>query len=183
MNRTSASSWTRPTSTRDDTGHETMISMAVRSRGSRRPHVLEAYGMAGLRVGYAIAHESTIKELDKFHGERFGLELQRRPRGARARRGGPGTSQRASGTNRLGRSPSSGSPIVATSDRRAGELHLRRRGDAGRGLPGRLRQGRHQVGRPFRRFDPAASRLEPWTNAARGQVFDRVLSAAVQAAK
>jgi histidinol-phosphate aminotransferase len=27
----------------------------------------KAYGMAGLRVGYAIAHENTIKELDKFH--------------------------------------------------------------------------------------------------------------------
>ncbi len=49
-------------------GHETMIPMAV-----QEPRLIvartfsKAYGMAGLRVGYAIAHENTIKELDKFH--------------------------------------------------------------------------------------------------------------------
>jgi histidinol-phosphate aminotransferase len=49
-------------------GHETMIPMAV-----QEPRLIvartfsKAYGMAGLRVGYAIAHESTIKELEKFH--------------------------------------------------------------------------------------------------------------------
>jgi histidinol-phosphate aminotransferase len=49
-------------------GHETMIPMAV-----QEPRLIvartfsKAYGMAGLRVGYAVAHESTIKELDKFH--------------------------------------------------------------------------------------------------------------------
>jgi histidinol-phosphate aminotransferase len=49
-------------------GHETMIPMAV-----KEPRLIvartfsKAYGMAGLRVGYAIAHESTIKELEKFH--------------------------------------------------------------------------------------------------------------------
>jgi histidinol-phosphate aminotransferase len=49
-------------------GHETMIPMAV-----QEPRLIvartfsKAYGMAGLRVGYAVAHENTIKELDKFH--------------------------------------------------------------------------------------------------------------------
>jgi histidinol-phosphate aminotransferase len=49
-------------------GHQTMIPMAV-----QEPRLIvartfsKAYGMAGLRVGYAIAHENTIKELDKFH--------------------------------------------------------------------------------------------------------------------
>ncbi|MGH9319252.1 MAG: pyridoxal phosphate-dependent aminotransferase [Vicinamibacteria bacterium] len=49
-------------------GHETMIGMAV-----KEPRLIvartfsKAYGMAGLRVGYAVAHENTIKELDKFH--------------------------------------------------------------------------------------------------------------------
>jgi histidinol-phosphate aminotransferase len=49
-------------------GHETMIPMAV-----TEPRLIvartfsKAYGMAGLRVGYAIAHENTIKELEKFH--------------------------------------------------------------------------------------------------------------------
>jgi histidinol-phosphate aminotransferase len=49
-------------------GHETMIPMAI-----QEPRLIvartfsKAYGMAGLRVGYAVAHENTIKELDKFH--------------------------------------------------------------------------------------------------------------------
>ena len=49
-------------------GHETMIPMAI-----QEPRMVvartfsKAYGMAGLRVGYAIAHEDTIKELEKFH--------------------------------------------------------------------------------------------------------------------
>ena len=49
-------------------GHETMIPMAV-----QEPRLIvartfsKAYGMAGLRVGYAVAHEKTIKELDKFN--------------------------------------------------------------------------------------------------------------------
>jgi histidinol-phosphate aminotransferase len=49
-------------------GHETMIPMAI-----QEPRLIvartfsKAYGMAGLRVGYAVAHESTIKELEKFH--------------------------------------------------------------------------------------------------------------------
>lgn len=49
-------------------GHETLIPMAV-----QEPRLIvsrtfsKAYGMAGLRVGYAIAHEKTIEELEKFH--------------------------------------------------------------------------------------------------------------------
>ena len=49
-------------------GHETMIPTAVEN-----PRLIvartfsKAYGMAGLRVGYAIAHEDTIAELDEFH--------------------------------------------------------------------------------------------------------------------
>ncbi len=49
-------------------GHETMIPMAVRN-----PRLIvartfsKAYGMAGLRVGYAIAHEDTVAELGEFH--------------------------------------------------------------------------------------------------------------------
>jgi histidinol-phosphate aminotransferase len=49
-------------------GHETMIPMAI-----QEPRLIvartfsKAYGMAGLRVGYAIAHEDTIKDLSKFH--------------------------------------------------------------------------------------------------------------------
>jgi histidinol-phosphate aminotransferase len=49
-------------------GHETMIPMAV-----QEPRLIvartfsKAYGMAGLRMGYAIAHADTIKELEKFN--------------------------------------------------------------------------------------------------------------------
>ena len=49
-------------------GHETMIEAAL-----DEPRLIvartfsKAYGMAGLRVGYAIAHEDTIKELAKYH--------------------------------------------------------------------------------------------------------------------
>jgi histidinol-phosphate aminotransferase len=49
-------------------GHETMIPMAI-----QEPRLIvartfsKAYGMAGLRVGYAVAHENTIKEIEKFH--------------------------------------------------------------------------------------------------------------------
>lgn len=49
-------------------GHETLAPMAV-----QEPRLIvartfsKAYGMAGLRVGYAIAHEKTIEELSKFH--------------------------------------------------------------------------------------------------------------------
>ena len=49
-------------------GHETMIPTAIEN-----PRLIvartfsKAYGMAGLRVGYAIAHEDTIAELDEFH--------------------------------------------------------------------------------------------------------------------
>ena len=52
-------------------GHETMISTAIEN-----PRLIvartfsKAYGMAGLRVGYAIAHEDTIAELGEFpHGQ------------------------------------------------------------------------------------------------------------------
>ena len=49
-------------------GYETLIPMAV-----EEPRLIvartfsKAYGMAGLRVGYAIAHEKTIEELKKIH--------------------------------------------------------------------------------------------------------------------
>lgn len=49
-------------------GHETMIPLALDN-----PRVIvartfsKAYGMAGLRVGYAIAHEDTIAHLREFH--------------------------------------------------------------------------------------------------------------------
>ena len=49
-------------------GHETMIPMAIEN-----PRVIvartfsKAYGMAGLRIGYAIAHEDTVAELGEFH--------------------------------------------------------------------------------------------------------------------
>ena len=49
-------------------GHETLASLAV-----TEPRLIvartfsKAYGMAGLRIGYAIAHEKTIEELSKFH--------------------------------------------------------------------------------------------------------------------
>ena len=49
-------------------GHETMIPMALEN-----PRVIvartfsKAYGMAGLRIGYAIAHEDTVAELGEFH--------------------------------------------------------------------------------------------------------------------
>ncbi len=49
-------------------GHETMIPMAIEN-----PRLIvartfsKAYGMAGLRIGYAIAHEDTIAELGEFH--------------------------------------------------------------------------------------------------------------------
>ena len=49
-------------------GHETLIPTAIEN-----PRLIvartfsKAYGMAGLRVGYAIAHEDTIAELDEFH--------------------------------------------------------------------------------------------------------------------
>ena len=49
-------------------GHETLIPTAIQN-----PRLIvartfsKAYGMAGLRVGYAIAHEDTIAELDEFH--------------------------------------------------------------------------------------------------------------------
>lgn len=49
-------------------GHETMIPLAV-----QEPRMIvartfsKAYGMAGLRIGYAIAHPDTIKELQEFH--------------------------------------------------------------------------------------------------------------------
>ncbi len=49
-------------------GHETMIPLALEN-----PRVIvartfsKAYGMAGLRIGYAIAHEDTIAELSEFH--------------------------------------------------------------------------------------------------------------------
>jgi histidinol-phosphate aminotransferase len=49
-------------------GHETMIPMAI-----QEPRLIvartfsKAYGMAGLRIGYGIAHEDTIKELEKFN--------------------------------------------------------------------------------------------------------------------
>ena len=49
-------------------GHKTMIEAAL-----DEPRLIvartfsKAYGMAGLRVGYAIAHEDTIKELSKYH--------------------------------------------------------------------------------------------------------------------
>ena len=49
-------------------GHETMIPQAIEN-----PRLIvartfsKAYGMAGLRIGYAIAHEDTVKELSKFH--------------------------------------------------------------------------------------------------------------------
>ena len=52
----------------DDPGHETMIPMALEN-----PRVIvartfsKAYGMAGLRIGYAIAHEDTVAELGEFH--------------------------------------------------------------------------------------------------------------------
>ena len=49
-------------------GHETMIPLAI-----QEPRVIvartfsKAYGMAGLRIGYAIAHEDTIAEMKNFH--------------------------------------------------------------------------------------------------------------------
>ncbi len=49
-------------------GHETMIPQAL-----QEPRLIvartfsKAYGMAGLRIGYAIAHEDTIAELSEFH--------------------------------------------------------------------------------------------------------------------
>ncbi|HSF16428.1 MAG TPA: aminotransferase class I/II-fold pyridoxal phosphate-dependent enzyme [Vicinamibacteria bacterium] len=49
-------------------GHETLIPMAV-----SEPRLIvartfsKAYGMAGLRIGYAIAHEKTIEKLSEFH--------------------------------------------------------------------------------------------------------------------
>jgi len=49
-------------------GHKTMMEMAI-----NEPRLIvartfsKAYGMAGLRVGYAIAHEDTIKELAKYN--------------------------------------------------------------------------------------------------------------------
>ncbi len=49
-------------------GHETMIEAAL-----EEPRLIvartfsKAYGMAGLRIGYAIAHEDTVKELSKYH--------------------------------------------------------------------------------------------------------------------
>lgn len=49
-------------------GHETMIPLALEN-----PRVIvartfsKAYGMAGLRIGYAIAHADTIAELGEFH--------------------------------------------------------------------------------------------------------------------
>lgn len=49
-------------------GHETMIEAAL-----DEPRIIvartfsKAYGMAGLRIGYAIAHEDTIKELAKYN--------------------------------------------------------------------------------------------------------------------
>ncbi len=49
-------------------GHEPMIPLAIEN-----PRLIvartfsKAYGMAGLRIGYAIAHEDTVKELTKFH--------------------------------------------------------------------------------------------------------------------
>ena len=48
--------------------HETLVPLAV-----TEPRLIvartfsKAYGMAGLRIGYAIAHEKTIQELRKFH--------------------------------------------------------------------------------------------------------------------
>ena len=67
--RTSASWWTRAYIDYVTTpGHETMIPTAIEN-----PRIIvartfsKAYGMAGLRVGYAIAHEDTIAELDEFH--------------------------------------------------------------------------------------------------------------------
>lgn len=49
-------------------GHETLIPMAV-----QEPRLIvartfsKAYGMAGLRMGYGIAHADTVKELEKFN--------------------------------------------------------------------------------------------------------------------
>ncbi len=49
-------------------GHETMIPAAIQN-----PRLVvartfsKAYGMAGLRIGYAVAHEDTIAELGEFH--------------------------------------------------------------------------------------------------------------------
>ena len=68
-------------------GHETMIPQAIEN-----PRLIvartfsKAYGMAGLRIGYAIAHEDTVKELSKFHmGNAVSeLELCRRHRSASA---------------------------------------------------------------------------------------------------
>ncbi len=51
-----------------DSDHETMIPLALED-----PRVIvartfsKAYGMAGLRLGYAVAHEDTIKELAAWH--------------------------------------------------------------------------------------------------------------------
>ena len=141
-------------------GHETMIPAAIEN-----PRLIvartfsKAYGMAGLRVGYAIAHEDTIAELDEFHLGNLGQHpgAGRRQRRARARQGGPRLPPEREEAQRRGaglhhqvlRRPR------PERHRRPDELHLRGRGDAHRAVPGGLRRRR----RPCRAAVPAA--LDP----------------------
>ena len=125
-------------------GYETMIPLAIEN-----PRVVVArtfskcFGMAGLRIGYAIGHKDTIKKMADWDG--IGavnvLGLQRRARALSLRQGVPGRREEAQH-----RGARVHAEVVPRSrlqaDRFADQLHVRGHQASGRGVPRRLRQGK-----------------------------------------
>ncbi len=141
--------------------HDTHIALAVEN-----PRVVvartfsKAYGMAGLRLGYAVGHSDTIKKMRDWDA-RYRRELAQRARPARRHRGhGAGRDvhhRRARPQHRRSRLHDE---VVRgardEADGLAGQLHVRQYRPSGEGVPRRLpRQGRPRRPRlPAVREDP-----------------------------
>ena len=102
----------------------------------------KAYGMAGMRIGYAIGQADTVKPLARLQ-DAVQRQRVRRRRGDRVARRSEAHRGRARAQHRgarLHRQGARGPRLQA--DRLAGQLHLRGHRTAGDGLPRRLRQAR-----------------------------------------
>ena len=155
-----------------DPDHDTHIPLAIEN-----PRVIvartfsKAYGMAGLRQGYAIGHPDTIKKMRQWVG------VERHRLAQRVRHGGrrpPRSQQDADASSPNERARNKAVRDFTTkwfADRGmkptdcAGQLHVRQHRHAGEGVPRRLpRQGRHGRARlPAVREDARrASRSARW---------------------
>jgi hypothetical protein len=131
-----------------DPDHETHVPIAVEQKNVIVARTFsKAYGMAGLRQGYAIAHADTIRKMRPWVGRGRHRVAQRVRHGGR-RRGHPAGCE----LHRQRAEPQQGGPRLLDevvrrprheADRLPGQLHVRQHRHAGEGVPrGLPRQGR-----------------------------------------